>query len=136
MIIYVNSQRKLECISAPVGKPTACTVFCRVSAHGRLRFSGEVGGWALTRATGRLLRNSYAITHSQTNTSWERVATTVYDRASANPSTRLARSPLRFRTMLLDRWLKLAAESARGGSITCRVTGRRRRSPLAGTRRT
>ncbi len=41
----------------------------------------KIGGWALTRATGRLPRNSYAITHSQT--SWERVATTVYERILA-----------------------------------------------------
>ncbi len=74
----------------------------------------KIGGRVLTRATGRLPRNIYAITHSQTNTSWVQlyVATTVYERILVLKW--LDPDPFVFAAaaMSLDRWLKLAAESA------------------------
>ncbi len=101
--------------------------------------AAKIGGWALTRATGRL---PSAITHSQTNTSWVRLLAFIctcicsYNSVRANPTTRVARSrSLRFRSCRYVAWSLTEASHGvssikRGGSTTCLVTGRRRQSPL------
>ncbi len=77
--------------------------------------AAKIGGvGALTRATGRLPRNIYAITHSQTNTSWVLGTrlTKVYERILALEWLDPDHIVFAAVAMSLDRWLKLVAESA------------------------